>query len=65
MSDDREGDDLVQKLAELAKKKESEPPPELTNDVIINLAGLTPPQYAARPRGQEVQDDGQVARKSG
>jgi Protein of unknown function (DUF3631) len=46
VSDDREGDDLVRKLAELAKKKESEPPPELTNDVIINLAGLTPLQYA-------------------
>jgi putative DNA primase/helicase len=46
MSDEREGDELVQKLAELAKKKESEPPPELTNDVIINLAGMTPLQYA-------------------
>src|SRR5215472_3982083 len=46
MSDDKEGDDLVQKLEELAKKKESEPPRELTNDVVINLAGLTPLQYA-------------------
>ena len=46
MNDDREGDDLVRTLAELAKKKESEPPPELTNDVVINLAGLTPLQYA-------------------
>jgi hypothetical protein len=46
MSDEREGDDLVRKLAELEKKKESEPPPELTSDVIINLAGLTPLQYA-------------------
>ena len=46
MSDDKDGDDLVQKLEELAKKKESEPPPELTNDVVINLAGLTPLQYA-------------------
>ena len=46
MSDGKEGDDLVQKLEELAKKKESEPPPELTNDVVINLAGLTPLQYA-------------------
>src|SRR5262245_27588814 len=42
----REGDDLVQKLEELAKKKESEPPPELTNDVLINLASLPPLQYA-------------------
>src|SRR5262249_43427443 len=41
-----EGDELVQKLEELAKRKESEPPPELTNDVVINLAGLTPLQYA-------------------
>src|SRR5262249_37216979 len=41
-----EGDDLVQKLEELAKKKESEPPPELTNDVVINLAALAPLQYA-------------------
>ena len=46
MSDGKEGDDLVQKLEELAKKKESEPPRELTNDVVINLAGLTPLQYA-------------------
>src|SRR5215472_8184202 len=46
MSDGKEGDDLVQELEELAKKKESEPPPELTNDVVINLAGLTPLQYA-------------------
>src|SRR5262249_19257065 len=46
MSDDKEGDELVRKLAELEKKKETEPPPELTSDVIINLAGLTPLQYA-------------------
>jgi putative DNA primase/helicase len=46
MSDEREGDDLVQKLAELQKKKEAEPPPELTSDVVIHLAGLTPLQYA-------------------
>src|SRR5215471_19485160 len=46
MSDGKEGDDLVQKLEELAKKKESEPPPELTNEVVVNLAGLTPLQYA-------------------
>src|SRR5262249_172106 len=44
----KEGDDLVHELAELAKKREAEPPPELTNDVIINLAGLTPLQYAQR-----------------
>jgi putative DNA primase/helicase len=44
---DREGDDdLVHKLEELAKKKEAEPTPELTNDVVINLAGMTPLQYA-------------------
>jgi Protein of unknown function (DUF3631) len=46
MSNDKEGDELVRKLAELEKKKESEPPPELTNDVVINLAGMTPLQYA-------------------
>jgi putative DNA primase/helicase len=46
MSDDKEGDELVKKLEELAKKKEAEPPPELTKDVIINLAGMTPLQYA-------------------
>src|SRR5258708_36599497 len=46
MSDERDGEELVQTLAERAKKKESEPPPELTNDVIINLAGMTPLQYA-------------------
>jgi hypothetical protein len=46
MSDDQEGDDLVRKLEELAKKKAAEPPPELTNDVVISLAGLTPLQYA-------------------
>ena len=46
MSDEREGDELVRKLAELAKKKESEPPPELTSEVVINLAGMTPLQYA-------------------
>jgi putative DNA primase/helicase len=46
VSDEKEGDDLVRQLEELARKKESEPPPELTNDVIINLAGLTPLQYA-------------------
>ena len=46
MNDEKEGDELVQKLEELAKKKESEPPPELTNDAVINLAGLTPLQYA-------------------
>src|SRR6516165_9282826 len=44
MSD--EGDELVKRLTELAKKKESEPPPELTSDVVINLAGMTPLQYA-------------------
>jgi Protein of unknown function (DUF3631) len=46
MSDEREGDELIRKLAELEKKKQAEPPPELTNDVVINLAGLTPLQYA-------------------
>jgi Protein of unknown function (DUF3631) len=45
---DKEGDELVQRLEELAKKKESEPPPELTNEVVINLAGMTPLQYAQR-----------------
>jgi hypothetical protein len=42
----KEGDDLVHELAELAKKREAEPPPELTSDVVINLAGMTPLQYA-------------------
>jgi hypothetical protein len=46
VSDEKEGDELVRKLEQLAKKKESEPPPELTNDVITNLAGLTSLQYA-------------------
>jgi Protein of unknown function (DUF3631) len=46
MSDDKEGDELVRKLAELEKKKESDPPPELTSDVIISLADLTPLHYA-------------------
>src|SRR5713226_7897779 len=46
MSDEREGDELLKKLKELAEKKESEPPPELTKDVVINLAGMTPLQYA-------------------
>jgi hypothetical protein len=36
MSADKEGDELVEKLTKLAEKKESEPPPELTNDVVIN-----------------------------
>src|SRR5262245_46389966 len=42
----KEGDDLVRDLEELAKKREAEPPPELTSDVVINLAGMTPLQYA-------------------
>jgi Protein of unknown function (DUF3631) len=46
MSDDKEGDELIEKIEQLAKKKESEPPPELTKDAVINLAGLTPLQYA-------------------
>jgi putative DNA primase/helicase len=46
MSDDQDFEDLDRKLTELEKKKESEPPPELTKDVVINLAGMTPLQYA-------------------
>ena len=46
MSEEKEGDDLVRKLEELAEKRESEAVPELTNDVVINLVGLTPLQYA-------------------
>src|SRR5262249_59470154 len=42
----KEGDDLVHELEALAKKREAEEPPELTNDVVINLAGMTPLQYA-------------------
>src|SRR5262245_5729054 len=45
MNNEKEGDELVRKLTELAKKKESEPPPELTSDVVNKLAGLTPLQY--------------------
>jgi hypothetical protein len=37
--------DLERKLEALAAKK-NESPPELTKDVIINLAGMTPLQYA-------------------
>jgi Protein of unknown function (DUF3631) len=40
-----DADKLEQKLKALADKKD-EPPPELTKDVIINLAGMTPLQYA-------------------
>jgi hypothetical protein len=46
MSDDREDDDLVRQLTDLQKKKDAELPPELTSDVVINLAGMTPLQYA-------------------
>ena len=46
MDDDREGDELVQELKALANKRAAEPPPELTNEVVVNLAGLTPLQYA-------------------
>src|SRR5215471_5777511 len=42
----KEGDDLVRALEELAKKREAGGPPELTNDVVISLAGMTPLQYA-------------------
>jgi hypothetical protein len=38
MSDDQEGDDLVRKLEELAKKKEAEPAPELTT--MLSSASL-------------------------
>src|SRR5262245_58268832 len=49
MTDDKkQGDDLVQKLEELEKKKSAEPPPELTNDVVVNLAGMTPLEYAQK-----------------
>jgi hypothetical protein len=40
-----DADELDRKLKALAAKKD-EPPPELTQDVIINLAGMTPLQYA-------------------
>jgi hypothetical protein len=38
-------DPVTPDKASLAAKK-NEPPPELTKDVIINLAGMTPLQYA-------------------
>jgi len=49
--DDQLTDDDVDRLLEepggdATDKKDSEPPPELTNDVVIHLAGLTPLQYA-------------------
>src|SRR5262245_25231671 len=46
MSDDKRVDEIDEKVDRLAKKKEAEPPPELTDDVVNKLAGLTPLQYA-------------------
>jgi hypothetical protein len=43
---DDEGEELVRKLEELAQKRDAQPPPELTDEVVINLAGMTPLQYA-------------------
>jgi len=48
MSDDKEGDELVRQMDELDRKRAAEPPPELTNDVVVNLAGMTPLQYAQK-----------------
>ena len=48
MSDDKEGDELIRQMDELDKKRAAEPPPELTNDVVVNLAGMTPLQYAQK-----------------
>jgi len=48
MTDEKQGDELVQKLEELGKKKKSEPVPDLTNDVVVNLAGMTPLEYAQK-----------------
>ena len=48
MSDDKEGDELVRQMDELEKKRAAEPPPELTNEVVVNLAGMTPLQYAQK-----------------
>jgi hypothetical protein len=48
MTDEKKGDELVQKLEELGKKKAAEPPPELTDEVVFNLAGMTPLEYAQK-----------------
>ena len=48
MTDEKKGDELVQKLEELDKKKAAEPPPELTDEVVVNLAGMTPLEYAQK-----------------
>jgi hypothetical protein len=52
MGDDREGDEFVREMKEWADKKAAEaaaaPRPELTKDVVINLAGMTPFQYAQK-----------------
>src|SRR5260370_13574561 len=48
MTDEKRGDELVQKLEELDKKKAAEPPPELTDEVVVNLAGMTPLEYAQK-----------------
>jgi len=46
MSDYKEGDELIRQMDELDEKRAAEPPPELTNDVVANLASLSPLQYA-------------------
>src|SRR5262245_18194085 len=46
MSDDKLVDEIDERVDRLAEKKEAEPPPELTDDVVNKLAGLTPLQYA-------------------
>src|SRR5262249_42492267 len=48
MSDDKEGDELARQRDERDRKRAAEPPPELTNDVVVNLAGMTPLQYAQK-----------------
>jgi hypothetical protein len=46
MTDDN--DDLLENLAALEKKRDAEPPPELTKDVVIELAGMTRLEYAQK-----------------
>jgi hypothetical protein len=45
---DFEGDEFIRQLEELEQKRAATPPPELTNDVVVNLAGMTPLQYAQK-----------------
>lgn len=52
MTDKKEGDDLLEKLEKLGKKKAAEPPPALTSDVIAKLVGMSPLEYAQKIKGE-------------